>query len=244
MLTASLDGSQITLDWADNSSDETEFRIERALNGGAWLQIAVVGAGSTHYVDSDTVCGASYAYRVRAYRSSDGKISDPSSTADAATPSCSDPNLITNGSFDDNATPTPLAPDGWTGKGLSANTDGVDCINVSHGDCSFSLKGSGKAKKLVQKITTSGPEGEYSLSFDTMGTGIGSSGSYMVKLKFFLTNGDKKSYKIKVTNTGDFGWVHKTLTFTLPRSYNRVDVTIQFSKNGTAWFDNVQLVKN
>jgi subtilisin len=155
-----------------------------------------------------------------------------------------DNNLITNGSFEVNIDPTPLAPDSWTPKGLQASTDGVDCDEANLGVCSFTVTGNGKAKKLVQKIIMTGTAGSHTLSFDTKGQGIAGSGSYMVKLKFFLSNGDKKSYKIKVTNTTTFGWTGKTLTFTVPFNYNRVDVTIQFSKQGIVWFDALRLIKN
>jgi hypothetical protein len=94
---------------ADNSNNETGFKIERSLSGGAsgWTQIATVGANVTSYVDN-SVCasadsldhglafvtwsgergvasppgGSSYYYRVRAYNA--GGNSNYSNTASAS----------------------------------------------------------------------------------------------------------------------------------------------------------------
>jgi fibronectin type 3 domain-containing protein len=62
---AALNG--ITLNWTDNSSNETTFNIERRLGtAGAWSEIATVGAGVTTYRDTAVVPGTVYNYRVRA----------------------------------------------------------------------------------------------------------------------------------------------------------------------------------
>jgi len=63
-------GTALQLDWYDNSTNESGFRIERraAAAGSAWSQVASVAAGVTTYLDSGLASGASYVYRVRAYR--------------------------------------------------------------------------------------------------------------------------------------------------------------------------------
>lgn len=59
--------TQINLSWRDNSSDETFFRVERKPAGAStWVEIAVVSANSTSYLDSSVTCGSTYTYRVRA----------------------------------------------------------------------------------------------------------------------------------------------------------------------------------
>jgi hypothetical protein len=59
--------TQVSLSWADNSTNETGFKIERLLDGvGGWSQVATVGAGVTAFVDSGLAAGTSYAYRIRA----------------------------------------------------------------------------------------------------------------------------------------------------------------------------------
>ena len=67
-LTASaVSSSQINLRWQDNSSNETEFRIQRKTGaGGTWGQIATVGANSTTYANTGLAANMTYYYRVRA----------------------------------------------------------------------------------------------------------------------------------------------------------------------------------
>jgi len=59
--------SSLSLSWADNSSNETGFKIERKSGSGAYAQIATVGAGVTSYADSSLAANTTYTYRVRAY---------------------------------------------------------------------------------------------------------------------------------------------------------------------------------
>jgi len=67
----------VVIGWKDNSTDETEFRIERSDNGGAWSQIATVAANATEYRNTGVdVSNQGHQYRVRAYRSGDDTNSD------------------------------------------------------------------------------------------------------------------------------------------------------------------------
>lgn len=75
--------SQIRLSWADNSNNETGFKIERSSDGVNFTQIATVGAGVTSYSNTGLSAGAGYWYRVRAYNG--GGDSGYSNTASAAT---------------------------------------------------------------------------------------------------------------------------------------------------------------
>lgn len=66
-LSASATGTQISLTWADNSNNETEFRIERKTgSGGNYAQIATTAANSTGYTDSGLANSTTYFYRIRA----------------------------------------------------------------------------------------------------------------------------------------------------------------------------------
>jgi hypothetical protein len=60
--------SQINLSWADNSSFEEGFKIER-WNGSSYAQINMVGANVTTYADSGLTPSTTYHYRVRAFNS-------------------------------------------------------------------------------------------------------------------------------------------------------------------------------
>jgi len=59
--------TQVKLVWADNSSAEQGFRIERSLDGVNFTQISTVGSNVTSMVDSDLNAFTSYYYRVSAY---------------------------------------------------------------------------------------------------------------------------------------------------------------------------------
>jgi FtsP/CotA-like multicopper oxidase with cupredoxin domain len=63
-------GPQVRLAWTDNARNETGFIIERADNGGPFVQIGTAPArnntGSVAYVDATVVMGATYTYRVAA----------------------------------------------------------------------------------------------------------------------------------------------------------------------------------
>ncbi|MEI6808444.1 MAG: hypothetical protein WCN95_06955 [bacterium] len=65
--------SAVVLSWRDRASNETGFVVERATNGGAFVQIASSGASSgisltKSYVDLTVVSGRTYIYRVKAVR--------------------------------------------------------------------------------------------------------------------------------------------------------------------------------
>lgn len=60
--------TQVLLTWADNSSNETGFILQRALDAGftQGLTSFEVGAGVTQFTDTTVVPGTTYHYRVRA----------------------------------------------------------------------------------------------------------------------------------------------------------------------------------
>jgi PKD repeat protein len=82
-LAASISGSTVTLKWADNSSNETGFYIERATKGSGstlyYFRIKQVNTGVTSF--SQTVSVGTYVYRVKAFNSSTGITSAYSNTA-------------------------------------------------------------------------------------------------------------------------------------------------------------------
>jgi|GEM_PF-2158561 len=81
---------KITLSWADNSTVEDGFKIERSTDGSSFSQIATAGANTTSYTDSGLEDNMVYYYRVRAY---DGSYnSGYSNTASASTADRTGPN--------------------------------------------------------------------------------------------------------------------------------------------------------
>ena len=59
--------NRITLSWRDRSDDESGFRIERKRGTGSFTQIAIVGANTTTYADTNVDPETRYTYRVRSY---------------------------------------------------------------------------------------------------------------------------------------------------------------------------------
>jgi predicted phage tail protein len=61
-----LSATQIRLNWADNSNNETGFAVWRSTNGGAFTQIATVGANVVTFTNGGRAAGNTYAYYVTA----------------------------------------------------------------------------------------------------------------------------------------------------------------------------------
>jgi hypothetical protein len=80
---AAVSDKQINLAWADGSSNEDGFRIERSSDGLTFAQIATVGPNATAYNDTALAPDATYHYRVRAYNANG--TSAYSNTASAKT---------------------------------------------------------------------------------------------------------------------------------------------------------------
>src|SRR5438105_4966051 len=61
--------AQLTLTWINDTSTWADgVSVERGTgNGGAFAEIARVGAGVTSYVDSNLIPGTVYCYQVRAF---------------------------------------------------------------------------------------------------------------------------------------------------------------------------------
>jgi predicted phage tail protein len=84
LMAAAASKSQINLTWADNSNDESGFKVERSTDGAAYTQVATVASGSKSYASTGLSAGKKYYFRVRAY-SANGN-SAYTSAASATTP--------------------------------------------------------------------------------------------------------------------------------------------------------------
>src|SRR5207237_3724387 len=58
--------THLSLQWSDNSNNETSFLIERSTDGTHFSQVGSVGANITTYQDVGLAAGTKYYYRVRA----------------------------------------------------------------------------------------------------------------------------------------------------------------------------------
>lgn len=105
--------AQFTLNWTDNSSNESGFRIERATGSGAFAEIATVPAGVVTYVDAGLPNSTTYSYRVRAF------------------------NAAGNSGYSNVSTATTPPPN--TAPSISAISDQTVGVGVSTGALSFSV---------------------------------------------------------------------------------------------------------
>lgn len=84
-----LDSSQVlsdrvTLNWTDNSNNETGFRIEMKTGTGSYSEIAAVGADVTTFTSTGLNSDTTYTYQVRAYNTAGN--SEPSNELTVTTP--------------------------------------------------------------------------------------------------------------------------------------------------------------
>ena len=68
-LTAAMSGANVVLNWQDNSTNESQFYIERCQGPGctSFLGIGASGANVATWTDYNAAAGQSYSYRVRAW---------------------------------------------------------------------------------------------------------------------------------------------------------------------------------
>ncbi len=65
-LKVTADKGIVSLTWADNSSAEEHFVIERVASGGPFVELATTTANTTQYKDADIIAGLGYTYRIYA----------------------------------------------------------------------------------------------------------------------------------------------------------------------------------
>ncbi|MDB2499404.1 fibronectin type III domain-containing protein [bacterium] len=128
-------GSQtnVHLDWIDNSSDETGFRIERRfIWEGDWTSLGNTAANATTYTDTSGALGEAYTYRVIAFDGSDDgsrsnevevQMQPPAEPTDLSVDPYNSTTLTL--SWSDNS-------EGESGFGIDRSTDGASWSNVGN----------------------------------------------------------------------------------------------------------------
>jgi hypothetical protein len=117
--------SQITLNWTDNSTNETGFNIEQ-MNGATWTVLATVPAGSTSYVSTGLASNTAYTYRVNALNSA-----GPSGYTNTSTATTQ--NVI--------ITPTaPAAPTSLTASAVSSTQIALGWTDNSSNETGFNVE--------------------------------------------------------------------------------------------------------
>ena len=116
--------SAITLTWADQSNNETGFKIERKVGTGSFTQIATVGTNVTAYANTGLTSSTTYSYRVRSTNS--GGDSAYSNTASATTQA--------------SAPTIPATPTGLTATATSSTAINVAWTDQSNNETGFKIE--------------------------------------------------------------------------------------------------------
>lgn len=155
--------SRIDLAWTDNASNETGFRIERASSGGAFAEIATVGADVTTYTSTGLAAATAYSYRVRASGSSgDSAYSNTASTTTAA------------------ASPSLAAPSNLTATAISASRIDLAWTDNSAGEEAFAIERSADGVSFTPIATTAANATAYA------NTGLAASSTYTYRVRATL----------------------------------------------------------
>jgi PKD repeat protein/N-acetyl-anhydromuramyl-L-alanine amidase AmpD len=116
-------GSQITLTWADNSTNETGFIIERSLTSGSGFSaIFTSAANATSYVNTGISASTKYYYRIKATNASGSSVYTAEASATTYLNNCIPP--VALDSYVDNVNSAFVGS--WTIASSTAGYYGVD----------------------------------------------------------------------------------------------------------------------
>lgn len=161
--------ARIDLVWADNSSSEQGFKIERSLDGVSFAQIGTAAANSTSLSDTSVGPGHSYYYRLRAYNTTgDSDYSQVGRAGASSTP-----------------VPTPPAgPSGLTATAASASQITLAWTDHSADEAGFSIERSTDNVNFSQIATV----GANVISYNN--TGLSGGVTYYYRVRAFNNAGN------------------------------------------------------
>lgn len=144
----SLSYNTVTLRWADNSTAESGYVVQRAPNAWpyAWADIGALPANSTNHTDAGLARSTSYVYRVAGVRPDTGAPGVWSPTYGVTTGACA-VDSVCDGPESCSPSSCSCAPDcrspqAVAGDGLCSAVAGENCLNAP-ADCAGNPSGSG-----------------------------------------------------------------------------------------------------
>jgi subtilisin family serine protease len=175
LTTSVVSSSQINLAWADRSSNETGFKIERCqgANCSSFAEIASVNAGATSYQNTSLTASTSYSYRVRATNGSENSAYSNSSTATTqAAP-----------------VPAPTAPGGLAANAVSSSRIDLSWQDASNNEAGFKIERcQGAGCSTFTEIASLGAG-----TTTYQNTGLSANTSYTYRVRAYNTGGSNVS---------------------------------------------------
>jgi len=228
----SVNSAQVT--WTDNSDNETGFVIERALAaGGPWTQAGTVAAGVATFRDSGLLRSTEYFYRVVA---ANGGILSSASPTSAATTLSSNPNLVSNSSFESATAVSPYPPSDWQER--SYLTRDATVARTGNASWAASVTGTG-VYTFSTKCGPLEPNTEYTLSGYVRASGVTSGAGFRLEAS---VGGIAKSTPWLVNNSAQ--WQEIKIVFTTSSNSTLAYLRVYPEVNaGKAWLDDVSLRK-
>ena len=224
--------TQIDLSWADNSSDETGFEIERSTTGtgGPFSPLATVAANTASYPDQGLTASTEYCYRVRAVNTAGPSAYDgPACATTAATAT----HTLTV-SVDPNGSGTVLKnPDlasyleGSTVELTAVPDTGYHFVNWT-GDLTGTTNPDSVTMNADHSVVAHFAINTYVLTVTTVGNGSVSKDPDQALYDHGMT--------VSLTATSDTGWVFTGWSGDASGSTNPLLVTMDASKTITATF--------
>jgi titin len=197
--------SQIDLTWADNSSNEDGFKIERSTDGVNFAQIATASANATTYSNTGLTASTLYYYRVFAYNTA-GNSASPSNTASATTL----------------APPVPNAPSGLTATATSTSQINLTWVDNSSNEDGFKIERSTDGVFFTQIATAAVNATTYS------NTGLTASTLYYYRVFAYNASGNSTS----PSNTASTTTLGPTALISAGATWKYLD---DGSNQNTAW---------
>ena len=228
----SVNSVQVT--WTDNSDNETGFVIERALAaGGPWTQAGTVAAGVVTFRDTGLLRSTDYFYRVVA---ANGALLSSASPASATTTLASNPNLVSNSSFESATAVSPYPPTDWQERSYLVR----DAAVARTGIASWAASGTGAAAySFSTKCGPLEPNTEYTLSGYVRASGVTSGAGFKLEVN---VGGTVKATPWLVNNSAQ--WQEIKTVFTTSSNSTLAYLRVYPEVNaGKAWIDDVTLRK-